>query len=59
MSYRKDAYKRNNKINCCCPSGEGTGPTGPDGFDGPQGLQGPTGINAQSFLNNTTNDNKY
>ena len=49
MSNRGYKYKRNNKINCCCPSGEGTGPTGPDGFDGPQGLQGPTGINAQSF----------
>ena len=49
MSNRGYKYKRNNKINCCCPSGEGTGPTGPDGFDGPQGLQGPTGINAQNF----------
>jgi len=49
MSNRGYKYKRNNKINCCCPSGEGTGPTGPDGFVGPQGLQGPTGINAQSF----------
>ena len=49
MSNRGYKYKRNNKINCCCPSGEGTGPVGPDGFVGPQGLQGPTGINAQSF----------
>jgi len=53
MSIRGYKYKRNNKINCCCPGGKGTGPTGPDGFTGPQGLQGPTGINAQVFIGPT------
>lgn len=40
-------YKRVNKINCCCPSNGGTGPTGPTGFPGPRGLQGPSGIDGQ------------
>ena len=42
-------YKRVNKINCCCPSNVGTGPTGPTGFQGPRGLQGPSGIDGQSI----------
>jgi len=49
-------YKRVNKINCCCPSNGGTGPTGPTGTQGPRGLQGPSGIDGTGTVQGPTGD---
>lgn len=49
-------YKRVNKINCCCPSNGGTGPTGPTGLQGPRGLQGPSGIDGTGTIQGPTGD---
>jgi len=49
-------YKRVNKINCCCPSNGGTGPTGPTGSQGPRGLQGPSGIDGTGTVQGPTGD---